>query len=395
MRESLDDAEDEDGVRITLKDVTPLEIAQLKARFKAVGGLPPEVTVETAPFTAIRKRANPRFSPWSGAIPLSDVATPYCHASGTIAGRGFLLYNQGETTSNNELIVLKPGSTDRFNTIKLPQDIAEANIGAHAVALSPTELLVQGTHIADPDGSDVTQLAYIYNAVSKQFTSVPPLPIGLIGQNIVAFEQDGDKKVMVCGGRSIVKDGEHWTVALGTDPLSRENVDNGVALENTGWIFSCKENAWTPVTDAPEGVGIASVTAADGKIWFIGGETIITGANGANESRATQRVMIFDPMTGTFAQGPALPLPVTSATALRDEEGRLLLLGGQNLLDHGATIVNRDVVLRLDPNSKEPTWKPKSKLPAPAADLQAIPRPGQTVIGPFFTDNGAEFLALD
>jgi len=97
-----------------------------------------------------------------------------------------------------------------------------------------------------------------------------------------------------------------------------------------------------------------AVAAHDGRIWLAGGLSPF--------GEALTDVEIFDPATGEWSDGPALPAAVHHAALVSDRD-RLLLIGG-----YLGSAFNRptDIVLVLDPRNPD-SWQPGPSLPEPRA----------------------------
>lgn len=111
--------------------------------------------------------------------------------------------------------------------------------------------------------------------------------------------------------------------------------------------------AWERLADAPFARLEMAVAAHDGRIWLAGG----LSPNG----EALTEVAIFDPVSGEWDAGPALPAAVHHAALVSDGE-RLLLIGG-----YLGSAFNRptDIVLALV--DEERGWQPGPSLPAARA----------------------------
>lgn len=78
-------------------------------------------------------------------------------------------------------------------------------------------------------------------------------------------------------------------------------------------------DSWTELPDAPLARLEMATTAHDGRIWAAGGLSPL--------GEAVSEVEIFDPASGEWSSGPALPTGIHHATLVSDGE-RLLLVGG-------------------------------------------------------------------
>ena len=107
--------------------------------------------------------------------------------------------------------------------------------------------------------------------------------------------------------------------------------------------------AWDRLEDAPFARLEMAVTAHQGRIWLAGGLSAL--------GEGLIEVDIFDPATGTWAEGPSLPAPLHHAALVSDGD-RLILIGG-----YGGSDFNRpsDLVLVLDDGAG--SWHEGPSLP--------------------------------
>lgn len=110
------------------------------------------------------------------------------------------------------------------------------------------------------------------------------------------------------------------------------------------------DEGWARLAPAPLALTEVAATAHDGRIWVAGGLTA--------EGRAVDAVMVFDPATGTWTDGPHLPEPVHHSALVEAEGGVLWLIGGYvgNGFDRPT-----DAVWELFPEARE--WQPSQPLP--------------------------------
>ncbi len=377
--------QDEERWTLRLKpSLTRLEREKLAQRFiQNAPTLPNGVSSDNFPVELVCTNPKPVFYGYSGGVPHSDIARPLIMASGALAGRGFLLYNQGESSSPTELCLLKPGATeakDSWQRIKLPAALKNANVAIDAVALDDTKLYLHAINIAD-GAAEATTCAYVYDHVKKAFEEAAPPPLALIGATVAS----AGGKVLMVGGRALVNDGEAWSVKTAEE--DGENPNNGEAIENIAWLFDPQGGEWQPLEQAPaRGRAGAAAVVRDGRIWLLGGEEIVRQANGVNVSRASSAVEIFDPETGTFSAGPELPTPTAFAKSFVDGSGRINLCGGVDYVDFGSQATAKDSFLRLDPSATKSVWKARDTLPAPGSQLAVVPHAKGMVIGPFYDE---------
>ena len=107
--------------------------------------------------------------------------------------------------------------------------------------------------------------------------------------------------------------------------------------------------AWTELADAPLARLEMAVAAHDGRIWLAGGLSLL--------GEAVSEVEVFDPSSGEWSSGPALPAGIHHAALVSDGE-RLLLIGGYL----GASFTTpSDLVLTLANGAD--TWEEGPSLP--------------------------------
>lgn len=131
------------------------------------------------------------------------------------------------------------------------------------------------------------------------------------------------------------------------------------------FVFDPESRSWD-ILPAPGEIarrGAASV-ALDGHIYLIGG---------VDDGTATGRVDVFNPETGSWTIGPALPEPRAGhAAAVLD--GEIHVLGGRS---EGLTST-LDSHLRLDPGSN--AWVEETALQAPRTDAAAVSINGELMV---------------
>ena len=139
---------------------------------------------------------------------------------------------------------------------------------------------------------------------------------------------------------------------------------------------------WRLLDEAPFARLEMAVAAHQGRIWLAGGLTPL--------GDAVAEVEIFDPGSGTWSAGPALPAAVHHAALVSDGE-RLLLIGG-----YLGSAFNRptDIVLLL--SQGDDAWREGPALPEPRA-AGAAAWDGSRVVygGGVLDDVRGEVYALD
>ena len=109
--------------------------------------------------------------------------------------------------------------------------------------------------------------------------------------------------------------------------------------------------AWRRGADAPLALTEVAAAPFDGRIWVVG------GLDAAGDS--VDAVLVYDPASDTWSEGPALTDPVHHAALTADGDA-LYLIGGYS----GRTFDRpTDTVWRLDRGST--TWAPDRPLPEP------------------------------
>jgi hypothetical protein len=103
----------------------------------------------------------------------------------------------------------------------------------------------------------------------------------------------------------------------GPDPAPPSST--GGAVASPGESGAAVEVAWTELDDAPLARLEMATAAHDGRIWMVGGLSPL--------GEAVTEVETFDPATGEWSSGPAVPTGIHHAALASDGE-RLLLIGG-------------------------------------------------------------------
>ena len=390
IREAMELAGDDDRLKLVVKPgFSDLDRNKWLAKFEATNGMPNDFTIESCPFTVERKQAHRSFQGYEGVIPMSPLTGPHVHASGAFAGDGFLLYNQGESDSVNELIIVRdaPSSkNDKLRAIALPPALADANLEVRGAALSEHEMLVTAVHI---EGDEAKTIAFLYDDKKKSWTDCGELPIALVGATLAPV---GGKALLV-GGRPVFHDGNEWSVELqaADDDAPNANPNNGVASQGSAFLFDPATKQWEALDSTPQEArsGIAHATVGD-KVYLLGGDSSAQHPSGTRFTVATKIVDVFDLASKTFSAGPELPYAVAHGLAVPDREnGRLLLLGGVDYIEAGARSAPKQslVSIALDGNgglAADATMKVRRDvLPSESAQLAAIARGPNFVVGPF------------
>lgn len=382
-------AEDEARLELVLDpNISDAWVSQTREAFAQNDGkCPANLTPDDFPVLMALKNPPPKIFDYQGSIPTSAYAQMSPWGSGVAGGRGYLFMNDGELGSANQLLFHKAGSTesaDAMTPVKLPDDLANANLGAYAVTIdepaSVTDIRERNNRIMMigvnvPDQGDVEQVAYIYDATNRAepFQKIEPPPVPLYGASMGSV----DGKIMMFGGR-----------------FAERDMDDGALIENQAYVYDVKTKEWSVLDDsAREGRAGASLVKVevDGKLKLaiVGGEEIGRTPQQATYSRSSKLVDLWDPATQQFEAGWDLPVGLAWAKARVDDFGRIRVSGGKELVDNGFSEFLSDAVWSLDPGLPEPTWKSREGLGAPGDALVAIPHArGGVITGPFYTEQG-------
>lgn len=126
----------------------------------------------------------------------------------------------------------------------------------------------------------------------------------------------------------------------------------GVFPDQPGRTAAPGESGWVRAAAAPIALTEVAAAAHGGRIWVAGG---LDG-----QGRAVARVLVYDPATDAWSEGPALPEPVHHAALVSDGDS-LLLIGGYAGDGFGRPT---DAVWRLEGDGP---WLPDRPLPEPRA----------------------------
>lgn len=388
-------AEDEARYELTLDGVIDSKWrAEVKAQFKAQDGkLPSNVSPEDFPVRMVLKNPPPQTFHYQGLIPSSDYGRMTPFASGVCGGQGWLLANQGEFDSRNELLFLRPGRTEAEDTMRavaLPAELADANLGLYGTTIDEVaeitdpkqrnqRMLLVGVH-APSEGDEAVTVARVYDARTRSFTEVEPPPVPLVAAAMASI----DGQVILWGGRYVENVDGEWSAAA-------DSVGQATAIENVAYKFDVNSMGWEPLERTPTvaRAGASMVKLGD-RLAIIGGEEMAHTPQGAAYLIASKHVDYYDPNTGSFESGTPLPEGRAYANARVDEFGRLRVSGGKALLDNGFSEVMLSSVLSLDPQRPNAAWKARPEMPRAGDYLVAIPHPrGGVVTGPFFGEEGS------
>ncbi|MFD9193227.1 DUF6603 domain-containing protein [Streptomyces phaeochromogenes] len=221
-----------------------------------------------------------------------------------------------------------------------PAALAET-AGAEGVRLPGGAVLVAGGR--DRTGRALATAA-LFDPVRRTWTPARDLATARRGHTLTAL---ADGRALVTGG-------------LGAD---------GKAL-TTAEIYDPVATTWTTVPPLPTArFGHSATLLADGRVLVAGG----SGPRGDQGHTALDSVDLFDPRTGTWAQGEARPKPMTDARSghravlLSDSRRRVLVIGGA--LPTGGGEAALAYCESYDPTTN--SWTPAGSLAAPRTGHRA------------------------
>ncbi len=159
---------------------------------------------------------------------------------------------------------------------------------------------------------------------------------------------------------------------------------------NTAWEYDPAADAWKELAPMPTKRGAAAAAALNGKIYVIGGATMMPGSNETSIHPARRHMVVgameeYDPATNTWTQRNALPTP-RNHHVVAAAGGRIWVIGGRI----GAAFItsgsNTDIVEGYDPSSD--TWTPpRDRMPTPrSASAFAVYKDKIIVAGGEFQD---------
>ena len=241
----------------------------------------------------------------------------------------------------------------------------------------------------------------VYQPVTGRWRPLAPLPVGLERFGFAA----GAERLWLAGGYSANSGteptAEMWSYDPAGDVWQAETALPGpkaafslVALDGRLYAIGGEEGApgvfvydiesgeWSAIEAPPETDRRgAAALVLDGEVWLIGG---------ASAGEATARVDVFDPQTGVWRIGPALPEPRAGhAAALH--EGAIYVCGGRSA-DLRRTL---DDTLVLRPGSRR--WEQGPKLLVPRTEAAAATLGGEIFLIGGGAGSGffAPFTAVD
>ena len=132
---------------------------------------------------------------------------------------------------------------------------------------------------------------------------------------------------------------------------------NGASAPRAVYAYNPSVDAWTQLTQLPEGVNHAGLAYLDGKLYVIGGYEEATFI-------ATKSVHLYNVKANTWHDGPPLPTP-RGALAVAVHNGRIHAIGGVGF-DNNNTGAHEI----FDP--VEERWTTAADLPTPRDHIAAV-----------------------
>ena len=224
-------------------------------------------------------------------------------------------------------------------------------------------IAVEGEIYAISGADDLTlDVVEIYDVATDSWRAGPPIPTarGWLGAALM------EGKIYVGCGKTIRTREEQERTGDNNTFNPRD------ALE----ILDLETQTWSARSPMPAGprAGL-SVTACKGKIWAIGGNTMIF-----EDQRILDRVEVYDPGSDVWEPGPALPRPIQGPTVVTHDE-LIYLTGGISDDDDEGQYRNETYV--LDPDVGR--WE--SLAPVPTARESS----GATVLGNLIYTFGGKY----
>ena len=156
----------------------------------------------------------------------------------------------------------------------------------------------------------------MYEVATQTWYPAPPIPTarGWLGADIL------DGKIYAGDGKTIQTEEMRRRTGVDFHFISRDDLE----------VFDVRTQRWSALQPMPRGhrAGVA-VTACDGKIWVIGGNTMDPA-----DQRIIDRVEIYDPQAAAWSDGPSLPRP-TQGINVVTVDGIIYAVGGVAVVGDG------------------------------------------------------------
>ena len=190
-------------------------------------------------------------------------------------------------------------------------------------------IAVNGSIFAISGADDLTlDVVEVYEVETETWVPGPPIPTarGWLGADLL------DGVIYVAGGKTIQT----------SEMRKRNGVDYHFLSRDSLEALDIRTQRWSILEPMPRGhrAGVA-VTACDGRIWVIGGNTMDPA-----DQHIVDRVEVYDPQAAAWSNGPSLPRPLQGPGAT-SVDGRIYVVGG--ISDENPDKQFRDELLVLDP----------------------------------------------
>ncbi len=209
------------------------------------------------------------------------------------ASDGKLVYTVGGTTGDSDQVNVEaydPAAKTWTTLPALPQ--ARSDLG---VAIADGRLVAVG----GVSGGEILKSVSVFDLMAKTWNALPDMATPRHGMAVAAVE----KSVYAIGGSTVVGD--------------RQVVSSAEVLKLPARKIQPSAQ-WRSLPDAPTARLMMAWAVLNDKIWIMGGLR-----NGV----ALQTVESYDPHTGAWETGPALPIPLHHAAAAT-YRGEVVVLGG-------------------------------------------------------------------
>ena len=203
-----------------------------------------------------------------------------------------------------------------------------------SITVDDTLYAISGANDATVDAVE------IYDVATDTWTAGPPIPTrrGWLGADRIG------SRIYVAGGKTYRPEEERPQYGNDYPFTSRDNLE----------VLDLDTQTWSVQAPMPSGprAGLA-VTACRGKIWAIGGNTMMH-----EDQRIVDRVEVYDPDSDSWEPGPSLPLPIQGPTVATHND-LIYLTGGISDADSNRPCRSETYV--IDPDVGR--WEPLAPVP--------------------------------
>jgi N-acetylneuraminic acid mutarotase len=135
---------------------------------------------------------------------------------------------------------------------------------------------------------------------------------------------------------------------------------------NNAWEYDVAADTWKAIAPVPAKRTAGAAVAFNGKIYFIGGSTDITGPDGKVQTAGlvVGTNEAYDPATNKWETHKAMPTP-RNHPAIGAINGKIYLIGGRITANNigGMVASNTDVVEEYNPMTD--SWRAMNRMPTP------------------------------